>query len=375
MLYLQTADSIRHAPPHGVPVAELTAVSFERALLADDVDARTRELSTALARDPTVAEWVMSAARQDLGPAVHTMEDSVSWLAPRLQTKLAEALATATCDSDENANTRSDIELRLPALAKCLHAFEQRIADFEARLEREKLEALKELAYGASHEINNPLANIAARAQTLLEDETDSERRRKLSAIHRQAMRAHEMIADLMLFARPPKTNRSACDLRQIARQIVVELSERAEEQGTLLRCDPGNEPLMLHADATQLAVAIHAVVVNALEAAGEGGLVHIAMRRTEFEGLEWGEIAVHDDGPGVSDEVREHMFDPFFSGREAGRGLGFGLSKCWRIISEHGGHVQLRRPASGAEIVLLVPLAATLAATSVASTDPFPAP
>ena len=65
--------------------------------------------------------------------------------------------------------------------------------------------ALKELAYGASHEINNPLANIAARAQTLLEDEPDPERRRKLTAIHRQAMRAHEMIADLMLFARPPK--------------------------------------------------------------------------------------------------------------------------------------------------------------------------
>ena len=77
--------------------------------------------------------------------------------------------------------------------------YPRKMDDFEQRLEREKLEALKELAYGASHEINNPLANIAARAQTLLDDEIDPERRRKLLAIHRQALRAHEMIADLML--------------------------------------------------------------------------------------------------------------------------------------------------------------------------------
>src|SRR5262245_21085375 len=89
-------------------------------------------------------------------------------------------------------------------------------AEFEARLEREKLAGLMELAYGAGHEINNPLANIAARAQTLLEDERDPERRRKLQAIHRQAMRAHEMIADLMLFARPPKLELAPADLRQI---------------------------------------------------------------------------------------------------------------------------------------------------------------
>ncbi len=77
--------------------------------------------------------------------------------------------------------------------------------DFERRLEEEKLAALVELAYGASHEINNPLANIATRAQVLLREEPHPERRRMLSAIHAQAMRAHEMIADLMLFARPPR--------------------------------------------------------------------------------------------------------------------------------------------------------------------------
>ncbi len=76
---------------------------------------------------------------------------------------------------------------------------------FDAAVQHAKLEAMKELAYGAGHEINNPLANIATRAQTLLRDETNPERRRKLAAINAQAFRAHEMIADLMLFARPPQ--------------------------------------------------------------------------------------------------------------------------------------------------------------------------
>src|SRR5215212_10429245 len=102
--------------------------------------------------------------------------------------------------------------------------------EFEQRLERAKLDALKELAYGASHEINNPLANISARAQTLLDDEQDPQRRQKLIAIHRQAMRAHEMISDLMLFARPPKLNPTSFCLPELIHKIVGGLSTLAEE-------------------------------------------------------------------------------------------------------------------------------------------------
>src|SRR6266576_6855302 len=77
-------------------------------------------------------------------------------------------------------------------------------SEFSAAVEAAKLQALYNFAYGLSHEINNPLANISARAQTLLVDEQNPERRRKLATIVQQAFKAHEMIADLMLFARPP---------------------------------------------------------------------------------------------------------------------------------------------------------------------------
>ncbi len=92
-------------------------------------------------------------------------------------------------------------------------------------LERAKLEAMKELAYGASHEINNPLANISARARRSSRDERDPERRRALEAIGQQALRAHEMIADLMLFARPPKLELAAIDAARVVEQVAAELA------------------------------------------------------------------------------------------------------------------------------------------------------
>ena len=78
-------------------------------------------------------------------------------------------------------------------------------ADFQRTLETEKLEAMAEFAAGAGHEINNPLTVISGRAQLLLRDETDPERRHALALISAQAMRVYEMIADMMLFARPPR--------------------------------------------------------------------------------------------------------------------------------------------------------------------------
>jgi signal transduction histidine kinase len=161
-----------------------------------------------------------------------------------------------------------------------------------------------------------------------------------------------------MLFARPPKPNFAACDVGELVCNVVEQLHELAGECQVELVCEPPDGAIQLPADATQLGVAIRALVVNSLEAIGRGGHVRVGVRQTSVDDVRWIEIAVRDDGPGISDEVRRHMFDPFFSGREAGRGLGFGLSKCWRIVSDHGGQVVVQRPAGGgAEIAILLPL------------------
>lgn len=202
--------------------------------------------------------------------------------------------------------------------------------------EQARLDALKELAYGASHEINNPLANISTRAQTLLRMEADPEKRRMLAAIHSQAMRAHEMIADLMLFARPPQLSLTEFDLIELAKRVLEELRPQATGQRTELALLNRGTTLRLTADATQTAVALRAVIQNALEALGSDGKIEVTISKQRGHAI----VTIGDDGPGIPAEARPHIFEPFYSGREAGRGLGFGLSKCWRIVTDHGGQI-----------------------------------
>ncbi len=226
--------------------------------------------------------------------------------------------------------------------------------DFQAALQREKLAALRELAYGLSHEINNPLANIATRAQTLLRDETDPDRRRALATINVQAFRAHEMIADMMLFAKPPEMVPRQVDAVQIADAVIAEMAAEAKEQGTALVRSGLRGPLEFSADAVQLTVALRAVVLNSLQALGAGGRVEIAVSAADNAVT----FRVSDNGPGLSDQAKRHMFDPYYSGREAGRGLGLGLSKCWRIVELHGGRIEVESElGNGATISLHLPL------------------
>lgn len=227
---------------------------------------------------------------------------------------------------------------------------------FQAAVELAKLEAMKELAYGASHEVNNPLANIAARAQTLLRREADDDKRRMLEAIHRQAMRAHEMISDLMLFARPPRLDKEPVDMVASIQRVLEELRPLASQRDTQLVGPTPEAPLTALADRVQWEVALKALVTNSLEAVGSGGEVAASVHQMDGS---WIEIAIHDTGPGISPEVREHLFDPFYSGREAGRGLGFGLSKCWRIVTDHGGRIDVQSsPGQGAVFTIRLPIA-----------------
>jgi hypothetical protein len=210
---------------------------------------------------------------------------------------------------------------------------------FHQELHRQKMLAMKELAYGASHEINNPLANIATHAQNLLREEHDEDKRRQLAAINRQAFRAHEMLADMMLFAKPPRLEKGPVDLVELLRTVQSYLHQAAHAKGIALVCTSSSPPLQIDADQTQLAAALQAIGQNAIDALKTRGRIELFGRRDRDGSVE---IVVQDDGPGIPDSIRAHLFDPFFSGREAGRGLGFGLPKAWRIVTEHGGEIRV---------------------------------
>lgn len=211
------------------------------------------------------------------------------------------------------------------------------VRELDDRLRQAKLAALAEFAAGAGHEINNPLGSILICAGKLLREERDPERRRLLSTIGGQAYRIRDMIGDTILFARPPAPEREELDLAAVTRDVIGKFAEQFAAQNVLLAGEY-NVPVAISADRVQVSVVVSELLRNALQAVEHGGRVRVEVQRDDNAGL----LAVSDNGPGLSPISREHLFDPFYSGREAGRGLGFGLSKCWRIVTQHGGEIEV---------------------------------
>jgi signal transduction histidine kinase len=341
--------------PHGRqcwPLSLRTAERLTDVLLSPGEASRRVLLAAALEDDTAFAEWARAAASQR-GIDAAGSDALAEWLARQPAGFFAPGESDeATAPSTDGWRPAGAWGNRLAALVAVLARMTQLQADFEGALEAAKLESLKELAYGAGHEINNPLANISARAQTLLADEPDPERRRMLASINAQAFRAHEMIADMMLFARPPEPRRASTNLRSLLVEVHAELLEQAEQQGTRFELAFGASPLEAAVDATQIAVAVRSLCLNSLEALVSGGEVRLELSH-DVPG-DAVRIVVRDSGPGIPESARPHIFDPFYSGREAGRGLGLGLSKCWRIVTMHGGRIDVASAAGGSTVFTL---------------------
>ena len=197
----------------------------------------------------------------------------------------------------------------------------------------EKLEAMAELAAGAGHEVNNPLATIAGRAKLLLKEERDPQRSRALAQIVAEAYRGRDMIGDLMLFARPPQPVLENVAVGPVIDDMLAEFADDLAAKS--LRVVGTRESAVVCADRTQLAIVLSELLRNAVRFAPEESAITLEVAAGESV-----RITVQDDGPGLTPEQRRHLFDPFYSGRQAGRGLGFGLSKCWRIVHRHGGTI-----------------------------------
>ena len=218
-------------------------------------------------------------------------------------------------------------------------------------LEQAKLAALAEFAAGAGHEINNPVATIAGRAQQLLRGETDPAKRHALATIVGQAYRIRDMIGDLMVFARPPEPEPVRFDLVSMARDVVESQRENAGARGIELAI-PESTVFYVCADRSQIAVALAEMLRNAIEASPENGRVEIVCREQDESIV----CEVIDEGTGFLPEEREHAFDPFYSGRQAGRGLGFGLSKAWRIVTLAGGTIEIDSSGNRTVVRIVLP-------------------
>jgi len=202
---------------------------------------------------------------------------------------------------------------------------------------RAMLEALAEFAGGAGHELNNPLAVIMGRAQLLMAREVDPGSVRSLRAIIAQAQRAHRILRDLMYIARPPEPRPRPCLPEEIVRACLVDLRDEADVRGVRIASDPVEPRPRVWADPDPLRQVADILARNALEATPGGGLVRFIAGR-DGRTIRW---AVHDGGRGIAEAEGRHLFDPFYCGRQAGRGLGLGLPRAARIVDQAGGEIR----------------------------------
>ena len=256
------------------------------------------------------------------------------------------SMDTATVDREASgkASSRASGRDTLQQLARTMQQLRSMEDSFDARLQKSKLGAIKQLTYGLSHEINNPLANISTRAQSLQRDEEDPARVATLQRIIDQVYRAHEMIADLMFYANPPQPTAKLCNLGELIERVVATFQDETQRQTIRMELSLPDDLIQLTVDETMVGEAVRVLIRNAMEAIGCQGTIVVSLIQKEGKT----KIHVADSGPGLSVEARQHAFDPYFSGREAGRGLGLGLCRAYRIARLHHAEISLAGGPAG---------------------------
>jgi signal transduction histidine kinase len=244
-------------------------------------------------------------------------------------------------------------------------------------VQSEKLVSLGQLAAGAAHEINNPLAAILGFSDLLADDPTVPDKARlTASKIRDQARRTKTLVGNLLSFARQVPAERTLLDINTVVNNA-VQLRALDLRSGTT-RVELQLESVLpgVRGDGNQLMQVFFNIISNALEAmeAAKGGVLTIKTLRDRSNVV----ILFSDTGPGLKDPHR--VFDPFYTTKPVGKGTGLGLSICFGIVQEHGGKIlSYNRQEGGA--VFRVELPAVLAALPAkelqlsTSTTNFPKP
>jgi signal transduction histidine kinase/HD-like signal output (HDOD) protein len=228
----------------------------------------------------------------------------------------------------------------------------------DQHLREQNVASMGEMAAGAAHEINNPLAIISGRAQQLAADEPVAARREVLKTIIQQAGRISDIITELRQFARPPAPQFQSVDPVGLAQQVAAQFGQQAAVSSAKIGVEATQPAPVIRVDPGQVAEALREVVQNAAEACsnGHGGNVRIAVVSALAEQAV--RFVVSDDGPGMAPAVRARAFDPFFCGQEAGRHRGLGLPKAFRAVQANGGQMALEStPGKGTTVRITFPV------------------
>jgi len=229
-----------------------------------------------------------------------------------------------------------------------------------ARLrEAERLATAGELAAGMAHEIRNPLAAIL-NATALLTDETltSEERASTLTALRSEARRLNRILSDFLQFARPQQARRAPGDIREVVQHVsslIREDRSRAPRVDVRVAVDPAVPRFAF--DRDQLTQVLWNVALNAVEAMNGRGRLSLEVNRRNGDVA----LSVSDTGAGIAAENLPRVFEPFYTGKPNGSGLGLTIAE--RIVGAHGGRIEIDSEVGhGTRVTLLFPLAAAAA-------------
>ena len=233
------------------------------------------------------------------------------------------------------------------------------LADAQDRLLRqESLARLGEMASGAAHEMNNPLAVISGRSQLLtLSLPNGGKDQQNAQLIFQEAHRLSDLITGLHLFADPPMAQCKPVDMLMLLDEVVrkVKQGKTKRERSTEIYLSIKHELPVVSCDAPLVGRILTELIANALQSNPRSAVNIAAQVEHDTESIV---IQVIDDGDGMDPRTASHAFDPFFSEKSAGRQVGMGLPRAQQLALAHGGRIDLHStPEIGTTASLTLPL------------------
>ncbi|MFH1176582.1 MAG: ATP-binding protein [Acidobacteriota bacterium] len=269
-------------------------------------------------------------------------------------------------------NTARELERAHLELLDWARTLERRVEEKTAELRRaqeqmiavERMASLGKLAAVVAHEINNPLSSVVTYSRLMLrrlvqqpvETEQGKQSKEILEAIAAESARCGEIVSNLLLFARRSGSRFEPTDVNELARKALFLIKHKIDLAQVELRLELADRLPPCMCDPAQLEQALLALCINAIEAMPEGGVLSVGSAPRPDGGLE---LAVRDTGTGIDEQVRAHIFEPFFStkGGSDGKGLGLGLAVVYGIVQRHGGTIEVDSiPGEGTAFTIRLP-------------------
>ncbi|MFB3817970.1 MAG: PAS domain-containing sensor histidine kinase [Candidatus Methylomirabilales bacterium] len=236
------------------------------------------------------------------------------------------------------------------------HLAERRALE-TAMVREQRLSAMGNLAAGAAHEIRNPLNAISVGLQRLRLEfapaaAPDREEYARFTRLMQAEVARLDTIVDRFLaLARPLRLSLTEESLAGLLQETLALLGSQAAAQGVEIRAALGGADVRVRMDRQQLTQAVMNVLLNALQAMPHGGRLEVRVAAAP----ETVEVGIADSGPGIPPAHADRIFEPYFTTKEGGTGLGLALSR--KIVQEHGGDLRLAAsPAGGAAFVIALP-------------------